>query len=653
MKLRLTKTILWFFAGLGLTVVVLRILHGLGSVVALTDVLPWGLWKGGGVVALVPIGGAGFTLAAFVYIFHWKRYEVLARGAVLLGLVCYTSVAVGLTFDIGIWWRIVFPVIFWQLHSTLFEIAWCIMLYLGVLVLEFSHVVLERLNFPRLLAAVKKVSIVFVILGIALSTLHQSSLGTLFLATPYRLHPLWYSELLPLLFFITAVGLGCLTISWIALVVHWLYGAKQPMEAVSGLARISSIVLGVYVLIRFGDLLLAGKGALLLTLSWDTANFWLELALSALIPVALMTRRKLRESPAAMLWISSAAIIGMSLNRVNVAGVATLSTTEGTYFPIWPEWAATFGILSLAGLFFLFCVERFKVFKAIDAETLERAYSGGKHSLADWKSLFFDNPLASVRLYSAATLVAVGIAAGCLPESAVLGVSPEQTPTQGPQRVQIQKIPAAQGGIARYAFPVDPAVPAAGLDSALLLDGDDNGRYVLFQHRAHIQRLRQRQGQGFTCSSCHHMNHPFSQATSCASCHTDMYLAREIFDHQGHVEQLGGNQGCVRCHTDPALPKVRANTTPCESCHPKMRAPKTLVKTAGVKSSQAPGYRDAMHKLCISCHKQEQATRPQGEPSSPKLDGCTTCHSGSPTLTSAVKRLQGAQQRREKADDGR
>ena len=208
MSIRTAKTILWFLLGAGLTVIALRIIHGPGAVVALTDLMPWGLWKGGGVVALVPIGGAGFTLAAFVTVFHWKRYRPLYLGAVLLGLMCYSSVAAGLTFDIGIWWRIVFPVTYWQFHSTLFEIAWCIMLYLGVLVVEFSHPVLEKFNFHRTARFLERFGIVFVVAGICLSTLHQSSLGTLFLATPYRLHPLWHTDLLPFLFFVTAIGLA-------------------------------------------------------------------------------------------------------------------------------------------------------------------------------------------------------------------------------------------------------------------------------------------------------------------------------------------------------------------------------------------------------------------------------------------------------------
>ena len=167
--------------------------------------------------------------------FSGDNITPLVRGAVLLGLLCYSSVGTGLTFDIGIWWRIVYPVWHWQFHSVLFEVAWCIMLYLGVLTFEFGHTVLERYNWKKALHTLEKFTLVFVIAGIALSTLHQSSLGTLFLATPFRLHPLWHTDLLPLLFFVTAMGIGCLTISLVTLFVHWLYNAEPPMKAISGI----------------------------------------------------------------------------------------------------------------------------------------------------------------------------------------------------------------------------------------------------------------------------------------------------------------------------------------------------------------------------------------------------------------------------------
>ncbi len=600
MKIRTLKTLLWFLLGAGLTVIVLRIINGPGAVTALTDMIPWGLWKGGGVVALVPIGGAGFTLAAFVYIFHWKRYKPLALGAVLLGLMCYSSVAAGLTFDIGIWWRIIFPVAFWQFHSTLFEIAWCIMLYLGVLAVEFSHIVFEKFGFKRPLKWLDKFGIVFVIAGISLSALHQSSLGTLFLATPYRLHPLWYTDLLPLLFFVTSVGLGCLTISWVAIVVHRLYGAKQPMDAISGLGRISAFVMAFYLVLKFGEIVIAGEGALLYSLSYDTLNFWVEVLLSALLPFFLLLIKKYRQSPTAMFWISSLAILGMSLNRINVAGLATLSTTHDIYVPAWTEWIVTIGILSLAGLVFLFCVEHFKVFQGIDREQIDKAYAPGKIDHADWKTVFFHNPQSEMRLYSASFMLSIGLALGFVPEHSVFGVQPEMTPTHGPRIVEMSKTDSS---------------------STLMIDGNRNGNYVLFDHESHI--ASQGGERDAACVQCHHMKKPQEKVSKCYDCHRDVYLPRDIFDHNSHVKAMNGNESCRECHVDPKKMKVRENTKSCDECHNGMRPKNTLVKIPKDKQkSIALGYVDAMHKLCIDCHEQE------GLHEEPDL--CTHCHIRTP-----------------------
>jgi Ni/Fe-hydrogenase subunit HybB-like protein len=638
MKLRLIKTVLWFLVGLAMVVVALRILHGVGSVVALDNILPWGLWKGGGVVALVPIGGAGFTLAAFVYVFHWKRYAPLARGAVLLGLMCYTSVAVGLTFDIGIWWRIVYPVFHWQAHSALFEIAWCIMLYLGVLVVEFSHTVVERLPYPRLLHLIEKVSIVFVILGISLSTLHQSSLGTLFLATPYRLHPLWYSEQLPVMFFITAVGLGCLTISWVTLSTHWLYGVKPPMDAVSGLARISTIALSAYLLLRFGDMFWSGNANLLFVPGWDTANFWFEIVISAIVPIGILSRKKWRENAKVVFWVSTAAVVGMSLNRVNVAGLATLSSTEGDYFPVLPEWAVTAGVLSAAALAFLFAVERVEVFKGIDREAVSRAYEPSRVDHADWKTAFFRNRLGDAQVYSAAVVVAIGLAAGCLPDSSIYGVVPEATPVAPVKSVKAQKVSLGDKQGSTFTFPVDPKKhPDISPSDVLLIDGDGNGRFVLFDHTAHITR---RAEAGMDCRSCHHMTGPLEEATSCGRCHSDMHEGRSIFDHDVHQAKLGGNEGCIDCHTDTTLPKVKANTTSCESCHPDMRRDSPLVKIGDRKGRDrdvAPGYTEAMHGLCITCHKDLVDS---GAVANAAFAQCVGCHQAEAGLTELTREMR-------------
>lgn len=630
MRIRITKMILWFLAGLGFTMIILRIINGPGSVTVLSDIIPWGLWKGWGVVALVPIGGAGFTLAMLVYIFQFKKFKPLIRGAVLLGLVCYTSVAIGLTMDIGIWWRIIFPVFHWQYHSVLFEIAWCIMLYLLVLMAEFGHTVFERFGRKRILGVLEKLSIAFVIFGISLSTLHQSSLGTLFLATPFRLHPLWHTDLLPLLFFISSMALGCLTISFVAIVVYWLYGGDPPMRSIAGLGRFSAYLLIAYLALKFGQILLGGEAGLLLAGGLDTANFWVEVVLSAVIPAALLMRPRYRESRNAVFWISLCAIVGMSLNRVNVAGLATLSLTHAVYFPTWTEWLMTFGILSAAGLFYLFCVEYFGLFEGLGQEKVSEWITPERFDHTDWKALYFGGQrLGSVRLYSIAFTLAVAISFGLASDGAVFGVAPESTPVDDPRWVKVGVRGGEDDSSAEFVVTSEPGNPhpAVPEDAVMLLDSNRDGRYVLFDHEKHVSRHDDKK----SCVLCHHMTKPYDQYTGCYECHSDMYLAVDMFDHNLHIRKTGGNPHCADCHTDMSAPKIMVNAKACRECHKGMIVEGSRIEATSPRIDPiAVGYMDALHKLCIDCHKEVQES--MAEPNE-NLSRCTHCHRSLPDLT--------------------
>lgn len=633
MKLRITKTILWLVAGLAPAILLMRVIHGPGSVTALTDIIPWGLWKGGGVVALVAIGGAGFTVAMLVYIFDCQLFKPVVRGAVLLALLCYSAVGFGLTVDIGIWWRIVFPIWHWQLHSVLFEVAWCIMLYLVVLSLEFSHTVLAKTGWRRLLLVLEKVTMVVVIAGISLSTLHQSSLGTLFLATPFRLHPLWYTDFLPLLFFVSSIGIGCLTISVVTIFVHWLYDKKAPMEAISGLGVISAVMMGLYGILRFVDIIASGKAGLLVDPSWDAANFWFEILLSVLIPVVLLPLKRFRSRPSAMFWIGVGATTGLALNRVNVSGLATLSLTRSTYMPSWTEWAVFAGILAAAGLVYLFCVENLDLFKTIGAEDVQRVRAAGPLDPADWRTTFFGaHRHGEARLYSLVFVAAIALSFSCLSDDAIFGVKPVSTSTSGPRRVQAIK--RNNGWSAPFA--VAPrgavAVDTGGVTTmVLMVDGNRNGRYVLFDHEAHLARV---DGGPSNCVSCHHMNRPLDSATSCSECHKDQYQAVDLFNHRTHESSTGGNHGCTKCHAGADVPRIRANTPQCVSCHPNMRPVNTRVQVDDPSMrDRPPGYMQAMHSLCITCHKERIEALPverQG------IDQCAGCHGGLPATSEAV-----------------
>jgi len=186
-----------------------RLIHGLGATTALSDNTSWGIWIGFDVMGGVALAAGGFVIAGIVYIFHIDRFRPLLRSTVLTAFLGYLAVIVGLICDIGRPWMIWSPTINWQIHSALFEVAWCVMLYTTVLALEFAPVVLEKISrAQRALEFLKKATIPLVIAGIMLSTMHQSTLGTLFVIMPFRVHPLWYTNWLPMLFFVSAVALG-------------------------------------------------------------------------------------------------------------------------------------------------------------------------------------------------------------------------------------------------------------------------------------------------------------------------------------------------------------------------------------------------------------------------------------------------------------
>ena len=350
--------------------------------------------------------------------------------------------------------------------------------------------------------------------------------------------------------------------------------------------------------------------------------------------MALLWNTRFRHSPLAMFWISSSAIIGMSLNRVNVAGLATVSSTHQFYIPAWTEWAATIGILSAAGLAFLFLVEHVNVFDAIDTKRRDAAYAPRALDHADWKTIFFHNPQADARIYSVAFVLSVGIAIVFMPEHSIFGLEPDETPANGPRLVEVSN--AKVSGVPGVQFYV-PAVGKSQNGSqngdsrtflALMIDANRDGDYVLFDHDMHIERQGGRNKA--SCIRCHHMNKPYEEVSECSGCHSDMYLAVDIFEHSFHVERTNGNDGCIECHTDPAADKLRENTKACSECHETMRPEGTLVEIPKEKqTTMAPAYMDALHTSCIGCHEQVMATL---EEPNENFTNCTNCHRDLPRL---------------------
>ncbi len=614
-RLRVAKGALWFFVGVAAVVAVARFLAGLGAVTNLTDRTPWGLWIGFDVMGGVALAAGGFVIAATVYVFRGERFRPLLRPAVLTAFLGYMAVAVGLLFDIGRPWNIWRPMFFWQHHSALFEVAWCVMLYLTVLALEFAPVPLESSRFHRLTKALKSATLPLVILGIMLSTLHQSSLGTLFLIAPARVHPLWYTPILPVLFLITAVGLGMGMVIVESKVTAWLYRRKAEDEILNNLTKPLAVTLLLYGAVRLIDLLVRGQGGFLFDGSWESTLFWFEMLISAGLPTLLILGGFTARSGRALFFVGLLVVFGFVLHRINVGGVSGIGLTDTGYFPSWEEVATSLGVVSAATLAFLFIIERFHVYEPGTEEVLAEAE-------VTVDRVRYLPPMATLRSSTMLFVIGASLAFALLPDGLVFGARPEKTPVAGPRRVLAELVSQDRPPHRFMKLDLDAERVGGDIHEALLLDGNRNGEFAVFDHDAHAKR----RGGAAACADCHHLNRPSDRETSCFECHRDQYLETDIFRHQRHVESLGGNGACAECHTDLNATRTRKNVTHCTECHRDMVGIglKALIPPPGKDSDfHAPSYTDAMHGLCKKCHDEEDE---KAGVTIPTLGLCGTCH---------------------------
>ncbi len=642
LRLIVTKAVLWFVGGVATIVGVVRFIRGLGATTALTDTTPWGMWIGFDVLAGVALAGGGFVIAATVHIFGRERYHGIVRPAILTAFLGYLGVIIGLIFDLGRPWNIWRPMFYWNTHSPLFEVAVCVILYTAVLALEFAPVALE--GFPRVQPIVRwlrKLTLPIVIAGIGLSTLHQSSLGTLFLLSEGRMHPLWYAPLLPPLFLISAVGLGLGMVSLESMISSWLYRRRCEWEQLRGLTGAAAVVLSLYLVMRLGDLIVRGKIGYAFDGSWFATLFWTELILSSMAPILLFGLPRLRGKPWAIAWGSVLTVGGFIMHRADVGGISHIAVTGQLYVPAFTEIAVSLGVVSGLALVFLFFVEHLQVWEekpvAPDHFT-PPAYD-------PLTSLYIRSPWFGAGQRAALTWIA-GIICGVVLLEAQLAARRQSVaqPVRSPRNVQVARSPRDEGR--GHVFQLTAAGGESLLagdeyQNALLIDSGGAGRFVLFEHDTHQQRL----GGKTSCPQCHHRNVPLDNATSCALCHRDMYRTTDTFVHARHVTAHGGKPSCAVCHPDPGAAKNRASSKACNSCHLPLPQAATLVRSSepAREPGLAPGYKTALHGLCIPCHQSEEAKKTaqlasqtetaEGPPAEmlagveePYLIRCTTCH---------------------------
>jgi len=343
---------------LGGVVMGFRYINGLGAATNLSDGRPWGIWISFDLYCGVALAAGGFTLAGAVYIFNRQKYHPVVRPAILTAFLGYLLVVFALLVDLGQPWYIWHAIIYWNIHSPLFEVAICVMTYTAVLALEFSPAVFERLNWHVPLRVIRAIQIPLVIAGVVLSTLHQSSLGSMLLMMPETINALWYTPVLPLLFLISAIAVGPAMVIFESTLSTRVFGHKLDLDILSGLSKAIAYILGLYLLLKLVDLMVAGELSLIFFAYPQNLLWWGEMIIGVILPIILLSMPSVRQSRSAMFWCSLLVIIGLVLNRFNVSMLALDMRPGFTYFPHWMEFAITIGLVADA-LLLIWLAHRF------------------------------------------------------------------------------------------------------------------------------------------------------------------------------------------------------------------------------------------------------------------------------------------------------
>jgi Ni/Fe-hydrogenase subunit HybB-like protein len=361
-KLTFWKVMTALILLVGAVSTIVRFTVGLGASTHLSDQFPWGLWIGFDVLCGVGLAEGGFTVAGIVHIFNIKRFEPIIRPTILTAFLGYLLVMVGLMYDLGRPLQIWHAIIMWNPRSVMFEVAWCVMLYTTVLALEFAPVVLERFKMDRTIAVLKKVWIPVIILGVILSTLHQSSLGSLYLIVPTKLYALWYSPLLPGFFWVSAVSVGCAMVIFKSFLSARAFKRGIELLLLNEIGRIAVVMPGVYLMMKFMDLYSRQILSLLFVPRMETYLYWLEMMIGVIVPIGLLASARVRRNPRGLFAGALMIVIGFILNRMNI----TLTGMEGSagthYFPSWMELSITVAIVTAGFVAFALAVRYLPIF---------------------------------------------------------------------------------------------------------------------------------------------------------------------------------------------------------------------------------------------------------------------------------------------------
>jgi Ni/Fe-hydrogenase subunit HybB-like protein len=355
---------------LGMVILVIRFSKGLGAVTNLSQEFPWGFWIGFDVITGVALAGGAYVITFIVYVMRVKKYHPIANVTVLNGFLAYVFYAGALILDLGRPWNIVNPIIgnSFGFNSVMFLVAWHFLMYMAAEFIEFSPVVAEWLGWKKVKKWLSGITLGAVIFGITLSTLHQSGLGALFLMAKAKIHPLWYSEFIPILFFTSSIFAGLTMVIMEGTLSHRVlkdhidpeHHASHD-EIIIGLAKFATVGIFVYYFFKLLTFL-HNKQWTMLNDFW---GYWyiLEVAGFVLIP-GCMLAFGVKNRKVNIIRIGSVlAIAGVILNRLNISIIAFKWDAPMKYYPSWQEIVVTLMIISIEIWVFRWVVSRMPVMR--------------------------------------------------------------------------------------------------------------------------------------------------------------------------------------------------------------------------------------------------------------------------------------------------
>ncbi len=340
----------------------LRFFKGLGAATNLSDDFPWGLWVGFDCLCGIMLASGGFTLMATQHVFNLEKFKSIARPALLTAFLGYLLEIGAVLFDLGVPYRVWHPLVMWNPRSPMFIVGWCVVLYTTIMALEFAPTVFERLRLEKPRRILRIIETPLVIMGVVVSVVHQSALGMFYVLVPNKLHPLWYTSMLPVLFFLSAAIAGIAMTIFESSMSSRHFNHALDKSVMLALGRVLLIGLIVYGIVRVQDLWRHDALQYAFSTSYEASMFWAEVGLAVIVPIVMLLIRRIRENPTTLYVTSILVVSGFVLNRLNVALTGMEWSVGKRYVPRWSEVSITLSMIAVGIMLFALAAKYLPIF---------------------------------------------------------------------------------------------------------------------------------------------------------------------------------------------------------------------------------------------------------------------------------------------------